>query len=404
MKKRIFMIIAAVMIVLLTGVAVVEMIFIKGLKEENDRFNRFFETNFDMEFENWNGHKLVYTEKELVDVISDALDEAAGIYVNGKTVEEFVKNLVETVMGSYEEEIHEIYDDTAVIEAYKSGDSSALSEEDLFTLEFASDVIDEIITEDMTDYEKELAVYNWLFYYVNYDETEFSPIDDDAYDLNYYPYGVFKSRSAICVGNATTIKLFLGMLDIPCMIIHSTEEGEHAWNLVCLEEEWYHMDISFDSGFGGEPCYDYFNVPDKFKLDGGYPWDTDEFPEAKAIKYTYILQDRKDVESIEEVPQLVKDALDGKKSYLVVQSDNTLPGVEDLLMNIESRLDGSQWLYLLVKMKREEKYIYVIQIYDEKDFMNNWGDEWDDEESEDDSEDDSDRTPNNMDTILDSLF
>ena len=102
MKKRIFMIIAAAMIVLLTGVAVVEMIFIKGLKEENDRFNRFFETNFDMEFENWNGHKLVYTEKELVDDISDALDEAAGIYVNGKTVEEFVKNLVETVLGSYE--------------------------------------------------------------------------------------------------------------------------------------------------------------------------------------------------------------------------------------------------------------------------------------------------------------
>ena len=181
-KNLVFVIIASVLIALLAGVAAVEMIFIGGLKKENDKFNQFFEKNFDMKLEDWNGEQVVLTEKQLVDDISDALDEAAGVYINGNTIEEFVQNLMDEMMGEFGDEIHEIYDDTAVIEAYKTGDTSELSEEDLFTLEFASDVIDEVITEGMSDYEKELAIYNWQYKFVNYDESEFSPIDDeDAY-------------------------------------------------------------------------------------------------------------------------------------------------------------------------------------------------------------------------------
>ena len=49
-----------------------------------------------------------------------------------------------------------------ISDAYKSGDTSALDSKQLETLNMASKVLDEIITDGMTPYDKELAVYDWM--------------------------------------------------------------------------------------------------------------------------------------------------------------------------------------------------------------------------------------------------
>ena len=64
----------------------------------------------------------------------------------------------------YDYDIHEIYDDTAVIKAYKSGDSSELNDKDLFIYKGLKGAINEIIDEDMSDYEKEKAVSDKLYH------------------------------------------------------------------------------------------------------------------------------------------------------------------------------------------------------------------------------------------------
>ena len=77
-----------------------------------------------------------------------------------------------------------MYDTTAILEAYESGDTENLSEEDLYTLEKAMEIIDEIIEDDMTEYEKEKAVYDWLVGYVSYDEdgnVKYSEVKDSGF-------------------------------------------------------------------------------------------------------------------------------------------------------------------------------------------------------------------------------
>ncbi len=49
-----------------------------------------------------------------------------------------------------------------ISDAYKSGDASALTDRQKETLDMASKVLDSIITDGMSDYEKEFAVDNWL--------------------------------------------------------------------------------------------------------------------------------------------------------------------------------------------------------------------------------------------------
>ena len=58
---------------------------------------------------------------------------------------------------------YEIKSTTHISDAYKNGDPSALSAEDKETYDLASDVIAQVIKEGMSDYEKEVAIYDWMF-------------------------------------------------------------------------------------------------------------------------------------------------------------------------------------------------------------------------------------------------
>ena len=227
------------------------------------------------------------------------------------------------LLGESETAVHEIYDDSAVIKAYKSGDTSKLDEKDLFVHDKMSEIIDEIITEDMTDYEKEKAVYDWQVAWTGYNDQSLNPIVAGANETH-TPYGVLRSHSAICVGNATTFKLFMDALNIPCKIIHSTQSGEHAWDVVQLDGEWYHVDVMFDGGTNGQPGYTYFNVPDSVKDNGSYPWDHNEIPAANGTKYCYMLTNAVTLDDMYGIPAELKKAIDdGSTMATFILKDRT---------------------------------------------------------------------------------
>lgn len=354
MKKPIKIIVIIVAVLVIAGLLTGEAMFFLNTRNNNKKLNarvEELEAELDKakadidELEKAEAEAL--SEKSLVKIIKSALEEHVGIdtelFEDAQTIDDLIKILFES---KWQEEIHEIWDDTAVVEAYRSGSSDGLSEEDAYVLETASSIIDEIITDGMTDYEKELAVYNWQVKYVQYDEEHFSPIPvDDVEQYNYYPYGVLKYHSAICVGNATTFKLFMDMLDIDCMIIHSTEMGEHAWNLICLDGEWYHVDVTFDGGYD-EPDYAYFNVPDSFKLDGGYPWDTEEFPAAEGFKYCYCLNNAVEVSGKDEIVQLVRESFENRGGNICVKSKSYISGIERAVEDISEQFSESAWGWL----------------------------------------------------------
>lgn len=369
MKKPVKIILTVVTVLVIAGLLTGEAMFFWHMKDRNEKLGaKVEELQAELDKAKEDIDKLekandeAFSEKSLVKSIKSAIEEHIGIdselFEDAQTIDDLIEIFFE---NKWQEEIHEIWDDTAVVEAYRSGSADGLSEEDAYVLETASAIIDEIITDGMTDYEKELAVYNWQVKYIRYDEEHFSPIpvDVDEYEYNYYPYGVLKYHSAICVGNATTFKLFMDMLDIDCRIIHSTEQGEHAWNLVCLDGEWYHVDVTFDGGYE-EPDYAYFNVPDSFKLGGGYPWDTEEFPAAEGFKYCYCLNNAVEAESKEEVVRLIKDMLDdGIGGSVFVKSKSRIRGLE----NAVDELSGNAWVWL--EQDGAEVggyYLYQIQV------------------------------------------
>ncbi len=239
-----------------------------------------------------------------IDTLTDKVDE-----LNTKISD--YEELIDEDDIDFDDDIHPIYDDTAVIEAYKSGDDSKLTDEkDKYILTELKKAIDEIITDDMSEYDKEKAVYDYMFLNTRFDEDSLNAISEiEESDYSHTPYGFFHDRNVICVGDATTFKLFMDALGIECKIIHSTEEGEHAWDVVKIDGDWYHVDVLFDGGFS-EPAYAFFNVPDSVKEMGDYPWDRDEMPECTSTKHCYICNNAEKIDDIYSLPEKMKELLD----------------------------------------------------------------------------------------------
>ena len=277
-------------------------------------------------------------------------------------------NKINKYLGEADLPVHELYDDTKVIKAYKAQNPEGLSAEDTFLYEKLNQVIGEVIEPSMTVYEKEKAIYDWQFGWTHFPSDSLNPIDSSA--DNYTPYGVIKSHSAICVGNATTFKLFMDALDIPCQIIHSTDNGEHAWDIVQIEDEWYHVDLTFDTSSSSRPSYSYFNVPDSIKDDGNWPWNHREIPACNGYKYCYMYMNSSEIENVYAIPAKLKEAIGNNESMLAF----TLNDKADFNSNVASYIsdnmivdNGSCYFDKALSLGDKTVYRYYIYNWDNSD-------------------------------------
>ena len=201
----------------------------------------------------------------------------------------------------------------AISDAFISGDSSQLSDKDKETLEMASSILGEIITDGMSDYDKEKAVVLWINKNIGNDPDVNVLVRDDVTTDN--PHGVLSSRNAVCVGYATTFRLFMQMLDIPCMVVHNTDLV-HSWDLVQIDGHWYHVDMY--AAQGQEDPYQYMNLDDTLRETSGYTWDRSFYPAADSLEKCYIYEKAKKTDDVYSIPGEIKKAVEDKESFITL--------------------------------------------------------------------------------------
>ena len=199
-----------------------------------------------------------------------------------------------------------------ISEAYISGDSSKLSDRDLETLDMASEILESIVDDGMTDYEKEEQVYLWMIRNLKNDGGILPVIPTTAADCD-NPYGVLKYHNAVCVGYATTFRLFMQMCGIECKVVHNSERY-HSWDLVKLGDGWYHTDIYSDVGSSG---YAHFNLTDS--MMDGQNWNRDYFPAADKFDYCYAYVNSVECADVYAFPAMLRSGLDEEKTIVAVR-------------------------------------------------------------------------------------
>ena len=126
--------------------------------------------------------------------------------------------------------------------------------------EEAKNILRRIINDDMTDYEKTLAIFEYIVDSVDYDYDAYADIGsaDDANNVCYYLEGVFEYNRAVCDGKSKAFLVLCRIEGIECLRDFGasiTGGVGHAWNYVKLGGTWYMVDttagdagISFNGG------------------------------------------------------------------------------------------------------------------------------------------------------------
>lgn len=91
-----------------------------------------------------------------------------------------------------------------------------------------------------TPYERVLYLHDLLVENITYSDT----LDED---MVYTVYGALVNQSAVCEGYARAMSYLCEKMGIRCILITGRSKNQgHMWNLVRLENKWYHVDVTWD--------------------------------------------------------------------------------------------------------------------------------------------------------------
>ena len=137
----------------------------------------------------------------------------------------------------------------------------------------AKSIINSIVKPGMDQHEKVKAIHDYIVKHVSY---------DTSYKA-YTAYEALANRSAVCQGYALLTYQLLTEAGIQAHYVTGKGNGgPHAWNLVKIENKWYHLDTTFDDPVpdkAGRVMYSYFNVTDE-QLSKDHEWDRSKYPTA----------------------------------------------------------------------------------------------------------------------------
>ncbi|MCU5483367.1 S-layer homology domain-containing protein [Bacillus cereus] len=148
-----------------------------------------------------------------------------------------------------------------------------------YVMKQAKAIVSSITQVGMDDHEKVKAIHDYVVKHVSY---------DTSYKA-YTAYEALVNRSAVCQGYALLTYQLLKEAGIENHFVVGTGDGQpHAWNLVKIENKWYHLDTTFDDPVPdeqGRVTYSYFNLSDE-QIARNHEWNRGDYPQATTNYYS----------------------------------------------------------------------------------------------------------------------
>lgn len=104
-----------------------------------------------------------------------------------------------------------------------------------------------IIDDKMSDYDKALAIYEWMIMEVTYDKKVYNLSASGQQVTQYHCFyleGVFNEHLAVCDGISKAYAALANMEGIRCVRVTGKGSVNHAWNKICINNNWYVVDAT----------------------------------------------------------------------------------------------------------------------------------------------------------------
>lgn len=165
--------------------------------------------------------------------------------------------------------------------------------------ENAAKKIMEGITEDMDDYDKLKYFHDYLV--LNCENSTNDPYADTI-------YGALVKKKALCEGYAKAFSYLCNLADIENVIVTGETYVNHMWNMVKLNGNWYHVDVTWDNpvdalhkDYPDVVLYQYFMVTDSvIKNNHIISSEPAEPPKANGINENYFVKEGTNIKSEDE--------------------------------------------------------------------------------------------------------
>ena len=187
-------------------------------------------------------------------------------------------------------------------------------------------ILSQIIKPNMTDYQKELAVHNYLVENCEYNMEGVN--NDQINSESFTAYGALCMGVAVCEGYSKAASILLNRSGVETKIVLGESKGVgHAWNMVKIDGDFYHIDITWDDpyqiGKKSGIMYNYFNLTDSdISLD--HQWDKNEYEACTATKYNYYKYNNLAVKNQDEyINRVIEEVQRGNKTIelKILESD-----------------------------------------------------------------------------------
>ncbi|PGK31730.1 hypothetical protein CN907_27025 [Bacillus anthracis] len=230
-----------------------------AFKEEVQKRINAYETNIILPYKTENSNR-----KEVMDTLINAYEEVASKNEYTNYNRSNVSYKQSGLPGNYTFTIKITYRET--------------KEQTEYVMKQAKAIVSSITQVGMDDHEKVKAIHDYVVKHVSYD-TSYTA---------YTAYEALVNRSAVCQGYALLTHQLLNEAGIENHFVTGTGDGQpHAWNLVKIENKWYHLDTTFDDPVPdkqGRVTYSYFNLSDE-QIERNHVWNKSDYPQATTNYY-----------------------------------------------------------------------------------------------------------------------
>ena len=135
----------------------------------------------------------------------------------------------------------------------------------------AWEILDETVEPGMSDYEIAKALHDYVVLNTAYG----FPSDVPRPTAVYSGYFSLLWGCGVCTDYAMAYQLLMDMAGIPCGMVTN---ASHAWNIVQLDGEWYHVDTTWDDptpNREGYVRYDYFLKSDSYMSQDHFDYESE---------------------------------------------------------------------------------------------------------------------------------
>jgi hypothetical protein len=138
-------------------------------------------------------------------------------------------------------------------------------------------IINDLNLDGKSDRDKVKAIHDYIILNTRYDEPLLE-LDISTYQNHpsFTPYGVYYLNTAVCSGYARAFMQLTRLADIPSIMV-SSQNMNHAWNMVYVDGEWLFLDATWNDPIPdreGRVLYTYYlQSLDQFKASGHHFFD-----------------------------------------------------------------------------------------------------------------------------------